>query len=239
MDSIPASLSFKEEATKRVLYTKSNGLHTAYFLLQARNSNNSLGSITKDGEAITRSLEFSLNRRKELTYSKIFQAVRDSPNYLAARQKLKAAPIPGTDENKWMQFQFLATINSFMSNNRAYDSLIHEFEHSRRKYLKPILDTLLPNHEIKTGADVIRTISRLSKNTRVLMLNENHWYPKHRILGLKLLDSLKANGYTHLALEALSGDKDVSINERSFPFLIQAIIHGNPISHTSSAGPRN
>ena len=116
-----------------------------------------------------------------------------------------------------MRFQYLATINSFFSNNQAYKDQIEDFENNRKEQLKPILDTLLNNPGIKLNKEVIDKISELARDTRVVMLNENHWYPKHRLFAIALLKKLKKSGYTHLALEALYPNQDRKINERGYP----------------------
>ncbi|APS40262.1 hypothetical protein [Salegentibacter sp. T436] len=60
-------------------------------------------------------------------------------------------------------------------------------------------------------------ISELARDTRMVMLNENHWYPNHRLFAIELLKKLKKNDYTHLALEALFPNQDQKINERGYP----------------------
>lgn len=210
-------LVLEDTINNRVLYKKVAGNKIAYLLLNAVADNKSTLPITKDGASLMRDLIFDADFEEELSYSKVFESNRENPNYLKTRHKLKEAPIPSTDQNEWMQFQFLATVNSFMDNNPEYDKLIREFEINRKEYLEHALDTLLKRPEIKKNAAVLKNLSVLSEDTRVLMLNENHWYPKHRLLGYKLLEPLKAKGYTHLALEALFKNQDSIINNRGFP----------------------
>ncbi|WP_156101245.1 hypothetical protein [Salegentibacter sp. Hel_I_6] len=213
------SLVFRDTLSNSVLFKKINPDKTAYLYIKAKNNNNSLHSLVKDGESIINSLSIGAEVKEELTYNKVFNAVKDSPNYLKARKKLNTAPVEKTEANEWMQFQYLATINSFFSNNEDYKNQIEEFEANRKNQLKPILDTLLQNPEVKVNKGVLDEISELAKETRVVMLNENHWYPKHRVFAIKLLKKLKENGYTHLALEALFPNQDRKINERGFPTL--------------------
>ncbi len=211
------TLISKDTISRSVLFKKENADKTAYLYIKAKNNNNSLYSLVNDGESIINSLSIGKEVKEKLTYNKVFNAVKDSPNYLKARKELNTAPVEKNDASEWMQFQYLATINSFFSNNDAYKEQIEDFEKNRREQLKPILDTLLHNPEIKINKEVIDEISELARDTRVVMLNENHWYPKHRLFAMQLLKKLKKSGYTHLALEALFPNQDIKINERGYP----------------------
>ncbi len=217
LDDSEGTLISKDTISKSVLFKKVNADKTAYLYLKGKNNNNSLSSLIKDGESIINSLSTGEEIKEELTYNNIFNGIKDSPNYLKARQKIITAPIENSDANEWMQFQYLTTVNSFFSNNDAYKDQIEDFETNRKEQLKPILDTLLQNSEIKINKEVIDEISELAKTTRVVMLNENHWYPKHRLFAIQLLKNLKKSGYTHLALEALFPNQDIKINERGYP----------------------
>jgi len=44
----------------------------------------------------------------------------------------------------------------------------------------------------------------LAKENQVIMLNEDHYYPKHRLFAMELLETLKANGYNYLSLEGFN-----------------------------------
>ncbi|WP_189605941.1 hypothetical protein [Salinimicrobium marinum] len=104
-----------------------------------------------------------------------------------------------------------------MSNNLAYSELLWEFEKSRKEDLQPILDTLLEVRKILKNTAVIEKIANLSKKTSVVMLNENHWHPKHRKFALQLLKSLKNAGYSHLALALYKNQDSVINNQRDYP----------------------
>lgn len=55
-----------------------------------------------------------------------------------------------------------------------------------------------------------------SKNSQILIINEAHHIPKHRVFTKSLLQGLYENGYRYLGLEALF---DTTINERKFPVI--------------------
>lgn len=209
----------KDTVENKVVYKKVEGDKVAYLFLQAINSNKSAQSVTIDGSNLMESLSLTAQVKEELTYAKVFSSNQDNPNHLYVRNQLLDAPIPLNQNNEWMQFQYLTTVNSFMFNNEDYDALIKNFEDKRLQYLKPILGTLRNNEQIKIDDEVLNEISNLAADTRVVMLNENHWYPKHRLLGMKLLKRLREKGYTHLALEALYQNQDSLVNSRKFPIL--------------------
>ncbi|GGW86071.1 hypothetical protein GCM10008086_12970 [Salegentibacter mishustinae] len=211
------TLISKDTISRSVLFKKENPDQTAYLYIKAKNNNNSLNSLVNDGESIINSHSTGKEGKEKLTYNKVFNAVKNSPNYLKVRKELNTAPVEESDANEWMQFQYLATINSLFSNNDTYKGQIENFEKNRREQLKPILDTLLQNSEIIINKEVTDEISELAKTKRVVMLNENHWYPKHRLFAILLLKKLKKSGYTHLALEALFPNQDQKINERGYP----------------------
>ena len=220
-DSQPKTvdLVFKDTVKKKVVYRKLEGGKFAYLFLQAINSNSSVESIIQDGANLIKSLSLTSKVMEKLTFSKVFASNKGNPNPLYVRKQLLEAPVPLNQENEWMRFQYLITVNSFISNNDEYDALLENFEHKRQKLLRPILDTVFKNHKIKVNHEVFDEVANLAADTRVVMLNENHWYPKHRLYGLKLLKILRQKGYTHLALEALYRNQDSLINIRKFPVL--------------------
>ncbi|GGI56723.1 hypothetical protein GCM10011444_10320 [Winogradskyella haliclonae] len=62
-----------------------------------------------------------------------------------------------------------------------------------------------------------RNIFRYTENKKVVMINENHAFPEHRVFTTSLLDSLFKQGFRYLALEDLLSAK--IINQRSTPYL--------------------
>lgn len=47
------------------------------------------------------------------------------------------------------------------------------------------------------------------------MLNEDHYYPKHRIFALEILDVLKSNGFKYLSLEAFTNNEFETPNSKN------------------------
>ena len=63
-----------------------------------------------------------------------------------------------------------------------------------------------------SGDTVLAAIAREARSRQLVMVNENHFYPNHRVLVYDLLDTLKALGYRYLALEALAPDQEETVN---------------------------
>lgn len=62
-----------------------------------------------------------------------------------------------------------------------------------------------------------RYIFKKSKEANILMINEAHHIPYHRIFASELLDTLYKNGYRYLAVEALNNENIKSLNYKE-PF---------------------
>ena len=68
----------------------------------------------------------------------------------------------------------------------------------------------LKNAVIQNAKDYI--INR-SEKEKIIIINEAHHYPKHRVFTGSLLEGLYKNGYRYLGLEALS---DAAVNDRNY-----------------------
>jgi hypothetical protein len=66
--------------------------------------------------------------------------------------------------------------------------------------------------ESAQGRPAIREIVDRAKHTRVVILDEDHLTPRDRAFGLEVARSLRPLGYTILAAEALTRDKDDSVS---------------------------
>lgn len=73
------------------------------------------------------------------------------------------------------------------------------------------ISTIIKREAI-SNVDAIAGIVSEAKKHRLVLINENHFYPNHRILLIELLPRLKEIGYTHLALEALGAGQDSLLN---------------------------
>lgn len=108
-----------------------------------------------------------------------------------------------------LEMQMQLTYSSFLGDNEVYKKIIGEQE----QFFKPkdSVVSVIKNNQL--GNDLaIGEIVKIAKNTNMLMINENHYYPNHRLFVLDLLPKLKEIGYTHLALEALAHPGDSLLN---------------------------
>lgn len=67
-----------------------------------------------------------------------------------------------------------------------------------------------------TPVNAMEYIIERSKDEQIIIINEAHTYPNHRIFTHSLLQGLYDNGYRYLGLEALF---DTTINERKYPVI--------------------
>ncbi len=154
------------------------------------------------------SLNIGVNYKSNMKFKDPFSLARDlslnsdsTVNYLLPLLKLENSIENYNSENmEYTYIQTLATFNSFISNleskqyelNKQWQSKNYM---SKRDYSK--IKILFYDHE------VISQIIEKCKNQSIVMINENHFSPNHRLLVNLLLDSLYANGFRYFGLEAL------------------------------------
>ncbi len=199
-----------------VLYKKNIKNKAVYLLLKSTTKMQSKNNATliADGKTMIDKITFDNLDFDKTTYFDVFNGVKEIDNYLISRDKLKKTLQKSNDE-KFNQFQFLTTINSFISNNKEYDSLISKRENKIKERNQSLIDSLLLKCD--TVKSVLVKINDLIKDEKVVMLNESHWSPKHRILAFQLLDILKQNEFNYLAIEAIDTKKDSVLNLMKFP----------------------
>lgn len=198
---------------KCVLYKKSKANKVVYLLLRPSKVKKFGFTYAKSAETLIDNVKFETEELDKTTYSKVFFDIKENNNYLTTRKVLKSNMLNQSRQQKWEQYQFLTTINSFISNNIEYDSLIAK---SSSRF-QPSIDSLLFDKPTISKEKVIEEIKNLTKNEKVVMLNETHWFPKHRLLAYEMLDGLKENNFNYIAVEAIDMDKDSVINYRSYP----------------------
>lgn len=214
--NIPDGLLVNDIQKNYVLYKKSNEKNTVYILLKAfdKSISNTNSTLLIDGQTISDSITFENSELNKTSYFDVFNGVRENDNYLVAREKIKNAPLQQNDQQKFNKFQLLATINSFISNNKEYDSLFLKKEQKTKSIYNKRVDSLLNNRKHKNA---LQEFDSIIKNKQVVMLNEIHWSPKNRILAIKLLHNLKENGFKYFAVEAIETGKDSILNTRKYP----------------------
>ncbi len=89
-----------------------------------------------------------------------------------------------------------------------------EYDGARKLYVP--LQIQSPGELIVQACPAEAEILKAARHTRAIMINEDHQRPETRTLSLLLLAPLRALGYTHFAVEALSVD-DRDLAQRRFP----------------------
>ncbi|GBU07594.1 hypothetical protein AwDysgo_09250 [Bacteroidales bacterium] len=138
-------------------------------------------------------------------YSK---AMADSGNYLSAISAHRAIePFFFTENEKWNYRQVGATYNAFIQNNATYDDLLS-------KIYRPSKTVSIQTTKYDTEA--LNYLKQEIEGKQLVMINEQHWQPKHRYLGNMLLEYIYSQGFRYLAIEAIWKGQD-SLNIRKYP----------------------
>lgn len=170
---------------------------------------NSKKTLEIDLKNCFKSLELGPTYRKEIsTVMDIVQKHKKSNKFYAVLNEITEFPTYDKQE-EWMKFQMELTYSSFLGKNEFYENYLQKLE-SRFKPNDTI--ALIIKENVITNATVFETIINEAKKHKIVMINENHFYPNHRILVSNLLPKLKEIGYTYLALEALDTTQDSLLN---------------------------
>jgi len=114
-----------------------------------------------------------------------------------------------TKQEKWNKLQMQLTYASFLGQNKVYEALIEQWNPNKTN---DTITDAIKNHATDGLENVKREILEKAKNEKLVMFNENHFYPNHRILLTQLLPELKKSGFHYLALETLDEKQDSILN---------------------------
>lgn len=121
-------------------------------------------------------------------------------------------------QSKTLVNQFIATYFSFIG--------LHKHAENAYQYSLPNPPSLnLSDFTVRNAVSEIRT---LSKKSRLVMINEAHHVTKHRWLTKALLADLKKEGFSYLAVEALSQKDEQRINKQGYATLNSGIYIREP-----------
>jgi len=170
-----------------------------------------------DLKNIFNSLEIGPTYRKEIsTVMDIVQKYKNSNRFFAIFNEINMFPTYDRQE-EWSKTQMELTYSSFLGNNKFYKDHLQKLE-SRFKPNELIYKKIQENSI--TDSKAIDKIVSEAKKHKIVMINENHYYPNHRLLVTDVLVKLKEIGYNYLALEALDVKQDSLLNvENSYPTL--------------------
>jgi len=174
-------------------------------------------SLEIDLNAIFQSLELGPTYRKQIsTVFDIVNKYQSSNKFYAALNEIQEFPTYDKQED-WTKLQMELTFSSFLGPNSYYDTYLEQLE-SRFTPKDGMSDLIQKNTVI--GSAVFDTLIKEARTHQIVMINENHFYPNHRLLILDLLPKLKELGYHYLALEALDTGQDSLLNlANSYPTL--------------------
>lgn len=150
------------------------------------------------------------------TVMDVVDASMNNNQFYKALSEVEQFPLPPNQGNS-LELQMQLTFASFLAPNDTYDRLLR-LQEARFKPNDTVISNIQTN-AIRDAKAIERILSEAQK-AQVFMMNENHYYPQHRLLVKELLPKLKSLGYSYLALEALAAPNDSLLNVAgAFPTL--------------------
>lgn len=213
--TVGAQKELAQKGDYKMLDTTFNGT-TLHFIART-DSAKAVDAMQTDLKNMFKSLKLGDTYRDGI--SSVMDLVSASMNnnqFYKTLNEIQQFPLPKNQGNS-LELQMQLTFASFLAPNKTYDDLLAKQE----AWFKPN-DTVLNDIKTKGLTDqmALNGILEQAGQTQVLMLNENHYYPQHRLLVTELLPKLKAMGYTYLAMEALAAPNDSLLNmPGAFPTL--------------------
>ena len=134
-------------------------------------------------------------------------------NYLMpAYQLKKSEPNYAANSSRWTWLQAYSTYHSRLTNEQK-----ETYESELQSRNLPYLASRIVSSEnvLQTNEAALNYLIQISKDERVVMINENHYMPHHRIFEEIILDSLYNYGFRYLAMEAIF-ENDAVLNSRGF-----------------------
>ena len=166
-------------------------------------------SLKIDLENIFKSLRVGSDYHMHISsIHEITEKYYSSNKFYAALNELIDFPVYNP-QDEWEKLQLKLTFASFLGNNDYYRDFLANYE-SQNKIRDSVTSIINQNAEFDKNA--LNKILLEAKDHQIVMFNENHFYPAHRIPVYELLPELKNIGYQYLALEALSPGQDSLLN---------------------------
>jgi len=173
-------------------------------------------------------LKYNDSINEKLKYNNVIYKNIEISNILYIIDRLDKAPIANSKLNNWDKFQMLITMLSNDPSNERFKEMYNEHQIRKNRKFGKQVDSILRLAPYYSNEKAIDKIKLLAKETQAVMLNECHWCPSHRISALKLLEPLKKEGYTYLAIEAVSKGEENLINQKSYPLKYSGIYTKEP-----------
>lgn len=210
-------LFLNDSINGKVIYIKKNKDAVLTLMLRTFDDVRSQNTLVRDGKTIIDNLKYNDSIKEQLSYFDVLNKNKEKPNVLHIIDKIDHAPVMKSKMNEWGKFQLLITLLSNDPGNQRYIDLFDEYKSRKRKKNGEKIDSILKITSVEINVNAIDKIKSLASQNKVVMLNECHWCPGHRIMAQKLLQPLKELGYNYLAIEAVAENEDSLINENSYP----------------------
>ncbi|TPE44275.1 hypothetical protein [Pontibacter mangrovi] len=191
-------------------------LHNHTVRLIARSLDSNTAAFKTDINKIFQSTQLGPRYRKDVsTVMDVVSRYRGSNRFIEVYEEIKS--YPAYDENEdWLKLQLQLTYASFLENQPEYDELFKKFEPER---IQDSTSQIIKQNLI-SDTKVFEEIKAKAMQTNLVMVNENHFVPRHRKFVYRLLPYLRAIGYDYFALEALGSKQDSLLNlDEGFPTL--------------------
>ena len=147
-------------------------------------------------------------RKEIVSINDILNRYYKSNKFFEAYQVISELPTNDKSE-EWFKLQMQLTYASFLGQNENYTNLLKKWEKSS---LNDTIISIITQKSLKGYSAVNQLIQSQVKDQKLVMFNENHFYPNHRKLLTKLLPEFKKFGFKYLALEALDYNQDSLLN---------------------------
>lgn len=116
------------------------------------------------------------------------------------------------DSTEYTKLQFQLNYSSFLGNNTIYRNLLSKWDN---KTVSLEVYERVKEESTKGWQKIKQELLFMSDTAQIIMFSENHFKPKHRKTLTLLLPELRKQGYSYLALEALSEEADSLLNNGS------------------------
>ena len=116
-------------------------------------------------------------------------------------------------------------VSLLMAATGRYADAHRLFDSEKPPYPTDEIGESLPDLE---PVDAVTALAEAAADQRVLIVNEAHHVPQHRILTLRLLPALKRAGYTHFAAETLN-QRGGAMAERGYPQALDGAYLNEPV----------
>ena len=191
-------------------------IHFYAYAESQNNFHNLINEYEKIFESVKIGEEYSIPEPEnsfDLANEAFLQQKDSTGNYILPLLQLEKYSRNYTTESEKSSFiQSLATYHSFINHSEKLPLYWKKWR--RLSYLRKIEDGNPPSFLLHDNEAIDFLLEKCSQN-QVVMFNEAHFDPQHRLLITHLLENLYQKGFRFLALEALWEDEKI-INDRGF-----------------------